>query len=133
MGKWLQSNIDLWFGPSEKQKRNIFLCVLGMVVLSRLMMFGLYLVFQFKTGTEQSFFEALCHYDADWYTSIIDQGYRPYPIYKGYAQWAFFPLMPLVIKAFFLMGIHNINAVGFFVNTAAFTGALYLGFRYIFS
>ncbi len=131
MGNWLQSKIDLWFGSSDKQKRNIFLFVLGMVVLSRLMMVGIYLVFRLKTGTEQTFFEALRHYDADWYTGIIYKGYRTDPIYNGTVDWAYFPFMPLMVKAFCQMGFHNINVVGFFVNTMAFTWALYLGFRYI--
>ncbi|MDY4976219.1 MAG: hypothetical protein SO147_04895 [Clostridia bacterium] len=119
------------FGDLKKNKKNIAVLVCLMVVLSRLVMFGLYLIWNSRHCDEVSFFEAFRHYDANWYYGIAEQGYRPQPLYSGSVEWAFFPLMPMILRIFYLLGFHNLDAIGFFLNTISFTVALYLAFLYI--
>lgn len=44
----------------------------------------------------------MCHWDCGWYLHIAEQGYDGYPIPHmiNAGNWAFFPLMPLLIGAF---------------------------------
>lgn len=47
----------------------------------------------------------LCRWDCKWYGSIAAHGYQlqPTPSFRGYANWAFFPLFPLAAKALALL------------------------------
>lgn len=119
------------FLSSKHYKRNTVLLVFIMVVLSRVIMLGIYLIWNNRPGNDVSFFEAFRHYDANWYYGIAEQGYRAEPLYSGAIEWAFFPLMPMILRSFYLLGFQNLDAIGFFVNTTAFTWALYCSFRYI--
>ncbi len=119
------------FGDPKKSKKSILLLVCLMVILSRLVMLGIYLVWSSRQPGDVSFFEAFRHYDANWYYGIGEHGYRAQPLPSGSAEWAFFPLMPMILHGFYLLGLHQLDAIGFFFNTAALTAALYLAFRYI--
>jgi hypothetical protein len=45
------------------------------------------------------FANGLCQWDCAWYIHIAERGYDPYPIPKmlGAGNWAFFPLMPMLV------------------------------------
>jgi len=45
------------------------------------------------------FADGLCRWDCPWYVHIAERGYDPYPIPKmlGAGNWAFFPLMPMLV------------------------------------
>ncbi len=47
----------------------------------------------------------LCRWDCKWYGSIAAHGYQlePTPSFRGYANWAFFPMFPLAVKALALL------------------------------
>lgn len=45
--------------------------------------------------------QAACHWDCNWYTSIVENGYTPLSVFvkgTGFTQenWAFFPLYPII-------------------------------------
>lgn len=63
---------------------------------------------------------AVCHWDCNWYGSIIEHGYSAHVDAGGYANWAFFPLFPLLGAAVsHLTGLSFVPAL-LVVNFVAF-------------
>ena len=77
--------------------------------------------------------EALCQWDCGWYLSIVRQGYDPAPHLVGnlwQANWAFFPLFPLLVRgAAWLSGLEP-RLAGMAVSTLACFVFAVLGARY---
>lgn len=69
-----------------------------LVLVSRLLLFALYLQWKRSSGSDDGFFTALYHWDAGWYASIVSNGYGGEAGLAANAQarWAFFPLVPLL-------------------------------------
>lgn len=53
--------------------------------------------FGFVTGQSGGLVELLTQKDAGWYRSIVVRGYQGEPNANGQANWAFFPLYPLIV------------------------------------
>lgn len=111
----------------------VLLFVLAAVVFSRLMF---YVVYWIKTGDASvyEYFRKYCCYDSGWYKSIIENGYEEYAglhSRPGTANWAFFPLMPLVVRLFHAVTGADTYFIGSLVNTAAFVLTLGVCFKYI--
>ncbi len=75
---------------------------------------------------------AMCQWDCDWYLSTAEHGYdavrRAGP--NGFANWAFFPLLPLAIRALHeLSGLSPLLA-GLAISQTALLGFMLLGARY---
>jgi Gpi18-like mannosyltransferase len=63
----------------------------------------------------------MCKWDCKWYLTIIEKGYdhhiRTYPhVWKGLANWAFFPLYPYIVKFLHLFIKINPIEIGIIVN-----------------
>ncbi len=84
-------------------KSNWFLFILLIFVISRIIMY-----YQFSLANtlilhdKGTFATSMCKWDCKWYLTIINNGYdsaiRTSPkIWKGLANWAFFPLYPNIV------------------------------------
>ncbi|OOM73833.1 hypothetical protein [Clostridium sp. BL-8] len=129
-------NFDNRFLYNYKEKKyNTIIIILTVVILSRISMYLLYvlgdgIIFKGKGP----FFDAFNIWDAGWYRSIIENGYNTLSNIKqnGQANWAFFPLYPIIIKLIHFIIPVNINIIGTFVSTVFFIGALIMSYLYIF-
>jgi hypothetical protein len=78
--------------------------------------------------------KTIVRWDSQWYLEIVYQGYHPeagqWPTGDG-TNWAFFPLLPVLIKGFYaLTGIGGV-AGGLIVTHALFLATLILMFAYV--
>lgn len=84
-------------------KSNWLLYIIVVFAVSRLIMY-----YQFHVADvimfhgKQDFTDVMCKWDCKWYLTIINNGYddavRTTPkLWKGLANWAFFPLYPLIV------------------------------------
>lgn len=75
--------------------------VVGVGILSRAWVLGLAWLFNEHFGLGRSPWRLMCSWDCGWYLAIADHGYQPqatdHPL--GEANWAFFPLFPLLARA----------------------------------
>lgn len=97
----------------------------GLIVFaSRMLLFAMYWYWKNEAGSDAGLFTALFQWDAGWYASIAENGYKGETAIaaNGQASWAFFPLVPS-LEGFFtrLTGL-PIRVVGALMNT----GFLYL-------
>lgn len=125
------------FGAKEKDTYRLCMTIGVMLVISRVIMWLVYLLWSHMSGDQGSFAHAFFRWDAGWYKSIIESGYSDFNGIKlegqnGAANWAFFPLMPAYMvflrKVLPSMGL---EILGFLANTAIFGIALFAGSRYI--
>ena len=89
-------------------------CVLIFAVSRIIMMYQFQLANDILVHQHKDFFSSMCKWDCQWYLTIINNGYdlhtRTTPkLWKGLANWAFFPLYPYIVKI--LVGITGISAV----------------------
>lgn len=122
------------FSERLKSVKYQILFVSIVILVSRLLMFAVYLFWQHRTGSPESFTEALFRFDASWYETIIKEGYFTEPALhdKGdAANWAFFPLFPILMRFFHEWTGMNLAMLGFLLNTFLFGVGLFLAFRYI--
>lgn len=103
------------------------------VIISRLICFG---IFYKKTDSAsiKGYLQGFNRWDAGWYKSIIEDGYQDEPTnHEGgdAANWAFFPLMPMVVRG--VSNLLNISHefVGPAINTSVFTLALIIAWYYL--
>ena len=76
--------------------------------------------------------DAFCSWDCHWYTLISKAGYMSEPIMsgqlKGQANWAFFPLEPLVVRFFsYFSTIDTVLVAEILGNLFLLGGLFYLG------
>lgn len=89
------------------------------LLLGNLGRYGVYLLLH-GNGTPLDYVSALCVWDCGWYTTIVEHGYDPAPVEyfrPGGANWAFFPLYPLLAGALYRLGL-TIPVAGFVISTA---------------
>ncbi len=110
--------------------------VLVIFLVSRLLLWAVAWLAQglFKPGDftdravpGQQFWNLLLRWDAGWYLGIVDGGYAYDPAKES--NVAFFPLLPLLIKAFMWTGL-NAKVVGFFVSNTCLLGSAILFRRF---
>lgn len=115
-------------------KINVIILTIVAVIISRLIM---YLLFKIKSELgymQNDFINSLNIWDAGWYKNLILNGYQLHPMQHergDAANWAFFPVYPIVIRL-----IHNILPIeiyilGSIISTLFFCGALVLAYLYI--
>lgn len=84
---------------------------------------------------KDSFPRALCQWDCDWYLALAQHGYNvlpPHsPNFSGVANWAFFPLFPLLIRfAHYILHVDYLYAALIVANLSFLAGAFAL-YRYV--
>lgn len=103
------------------------------VILSRLFFFAIY-NYRYEEPSISGYINAYNKWDAGWFSSIIENGYDDEPIYhdaKDAANWAFFPMLPMICGLFsnILHAPHEIIAP--LINTVIFTIALIIAWYYL--
>ena len=117
------------FLPNLKTNR-ISIAVINLFIASRVIFYLLSLVIAaihkipFNANT-------FCYWDCHWYNLISQAGYMSKPIQtgglKGQANWAFFPLEPLIVRFFsFVTSIDPILIAELLGNLFLLGGVLYL-------
>ncbi len=111
-------------------------CVLIFVVSRIIMLYQFQLANEILVHGHKEFFAAMCKWDCQWYLTIINDGYDLAPrttpkLWKGLANWAFFPLYPYVVKI--LVAITKISAVkvGIVLNQFIVLLALMTFYKYL--
>lgn len=109
-----------------------FLILLGFV-LSRLLMYVVFTVWRYENNVDISIFDKMNNWDAGWYRSIAMDGYAltPSPDGTGEANWAFFPLMPLVMRYLIQFTHGDLNVVTCIANSLFFLAGLAVAASYI--
>gem|GEM_PF-5589435 len=75
--------------------------------------------------------EASCQWDCAWYNHIAAHGYSPFPqIYgpwrHGQADWAFFPLYPVLVGVFARAALLDVSTAGYLLNIAVLPFLIWL-------
>ncbi len=76
---------------------------------------------------------ALCEWDCEWYRHTIQDGYDPEPRLRpdhDFANWAFFPLFPLLARALKLATGLSAFWAGTAVSMLCFVGFAAVSLRY---
>lgn len=108
----------------------ILLCI----ILSRVLMYFSFLMWKERNGVDIGFWEALSRFDTTWYKSIIENGYDIEPVTgdrHDTANWAFFPLFPLIIRFVHYILPFNYDILAFIVNTIFLFLLLIIAVKYI--
>ncbi len=128
-----RERIHYLFCKSPYWKWNIFLFILICFLVSRMLMLAVQLFYQYDIGKAEPFLTSMQRWDANWYHDIAKYGYADPNISnsEGQVPWAFFPLFPMLIRAFYLLTDQDILIIGTIINSIAFISALYMAFRYI--
>lgn len=67
--------------------------------------------------------------DSIYLLGIAAQGYHAAPITKGFLDWAYFPLYPLVTRAASVLTLGDVALAGVLVSNLAFIAALFVLYR----
>jgi Gpi18-like mannosyltransferase len=140
------TNTDLGLEASPRQERNKsrdgLIFVIAMWFLSRsVIAIGMQLIapflyhhsllYQSQESTPfvagfipKSGWELFSHWDGEWYTKIATLGYS-YADDGEQHSVAFYPLFPLLIRGFMVLGMRS-DVAGVLINSLAFLGALVL-------
>lgn len=106
-------------------------------IISRLIMLYQYDVANMVLHNHHSdFFTTMCKWDCKWYVTIIQDGYdshvRTYPkVWRGLANWAFFPLYPLLVKLIVFITRMPLLVVGIILNQIFIFLSLLTFYRYL--
>ncbi|MBR6483800.1 MAG: hypothetical protein IKT14_02170, partial [Clostridiales bacterium] len=103
--------------------KTILLLVAGAFVISRLVLILIHGMFNGGISVE-TFLRDQNRFDATWYLFTMEEGYLPSPFGHNTgdaANWAFFPLMPLVCR-----GLHKITGLEYILFVPVFNSLLFL-------
>lgn len=119
---------------NKLSKRQIITIILLCLVFSRIEMFLLYVI-KFNDFSFNNFLGRIDCWDAAWYRSIVQNLYVPgsEDATSGQANWAFFPLMPLIIRIIWLISGEkiSISLLAFIVNPLFMMMAEWYAYKYI--
>lgn len=112
-------------------------CVIVFLVSRLIMLYQYNLANTILSHNHQDFFTAMCKWDCKWYITIITDGYDHAvrttgpKIWRGLANWAFFPLYPYIVK--FVVAITTLSAVmaGILLNQLFIFLALLVFYKYL--
>lgn len=108
--------------------------VFVLVAVSRLLIYLNYILWSKESSFGGGFWEAISQFDTSWYKSIAEDGYWLEPQWgdkEDSANWAFFPLLPLMMKCIHFIVPLNYDMLAFVVNSVFFAMALVLAAKYI--
>lgn len=114
----------------------VFYCILLFAVSRIIMMYQFDLANDIMIHQHKDFFAAMCKWDCQWYLTIINDGYdlhtRVTPrIWKGLANWAFFPLYPYTVKIIATLSGLSAVMVGVILNQVIVLIALMVFYLYL--
>ena len=118
-------------------KKQIFkeVCLaLFLVMLSRLSYWFVGEVWNVVQHSNVHLFDLLCQWDADWYASIVKEGYWKEPrVYHDevYANWGFFPLYPMLVSFFVRLTGLSVFHSGVVVSTLLLIVAIVFIIKYV--
>lgn len=117
-----------------RNKWSMLFLILVLLLISRLILYLVFCAWKSYGNVDKSFFDSVNIWDSGWYRSIAVDGYMLEPSKHeagDAANWAFFPLMPLVMGVISRTFNTNLYATGSVVNTLLFTIALLVAAKYI--
>jgi len=99
----------------------VYYCILIFIISRVILIYEFDLAKNIFVGRHADFFGSMCKWDCRWYITIVQDGYdehvRTYPkVWHGLANWAFFPLYPLLVKIFTLIFAGGIVTTGIMLN-----------------
>ena len=111
-------------------------CLLIFVVSRLIMLYQYNLANEILAQAHNSFFTAMCRWDCKWYMTIIEHGYDLLPrtspkIWKGLANWAFFPLYPYTVKGVVSAISTPVVATGIILNQLFVFLSLCVFYKYL--
>lgn len=111
-------------------------CALIFIVSRLVMVYQYNLASTILSHQHASFADLMCKWDCKWYLTIIQDGYdahlRTTPkIWKGLANWAFFPLYPYIVRYTALISRLQPTLAGILLNQAFVFLALILFYKYL--
>lgn len=123
------------FDAKKCENKNIIFYICMLLIISRLLLYLTYIVIAVYTSKNTSFvsfIDALNSSPTDhgWYNHIINSGYV-IAAENGQAVWAFFPLMPLIIKAIHFVVPISTHILGFFFNSFLLVATCFTSHKYI--
>jgi Gpi18-like mannosyltransferase len=99
----------------------VYYCILIFVISRVILIYEFDLARNLFVGKHANFFGSMCKWDCQWYISIVRDGYdthvRSYPkAWFGLANWAFFPLYPMLVKLFTFAFAAGVVTTGIILN-----------------
>jgi hypothetical protein len=87
------------------------------------------LAYHGNTYSHAPILRSLTGTDSIYYLGIAAEGYHSAPVYQAFRDWAFFPLYPIVVRAFSILTLGDIALAGVIVANLAFVAALAVLYR----
>ena len=97
----------------NNEKLRLFTKIIVVWLLSRLVMWAMVPVMNLVADTPHNLLYYMNPWDAEWYKELAEEGYK-LPRSSGMANWAFFPLYPMVCALIRIItgGYINTYAIG---------------------
>ena len=130
----MNSRIEQYFGDPKTRTRRIFLFAVMTVLLSRALIALVNVIYVSAHGGTGWWVTDLNAWDTSWYRSIVIDGYSlEASPGRSEVNWAFFPMLPMIIRGIFrLTGAHiEPYLIASIVNTLFLIGIVVVGFAYI--
>lgn len=117
----------------------MFFCVIIFIISRALMLYQYNLMNNILLHYDSNFndfFQVMCKWDCEWYSSIIKNGYDLYPrltpkVWYGLANWAFFPLYPYLVKGVIFITHTPLIATGIILNQLFVFIAILIFYNYL--
>lgn len=111
---------------NNNEKFRLITKIMSVWLLSRLIMLVMVPVMNMLADTPHDLLYYMNPWDAEWYKEIAESGYKP-PRANGMANWAFFPLYPMVCAGIRLItgGCIDTYAIGMLVSNVCIIIAAY--------
>lgn len=110
----------------NNEKFRLFTKIIVVWLLSRLVMLIMVQVMNLVADTPHNILYYMNPWDAEWYKEMTEAGYK-FPRSTGMANWAFFPLYPMICRAVRIITGGHINtyAIGMMVSNIFIIVAVY--------
>lgn len=110
----------------NNEKFRLFTKIIVVWLLSRLVMLIMVQVMNLVADTPHNILYYMNPWDAEWYKEMTEVGYK-FPRSTGMANWAFFPLYPMICMAVRIITGGHINtyAIGMMVSNICIIVAVY--------
>ena len=115
----------------NNEKLRLFTKIIVVWLLSRLVMRAMVPVMNLVADTPHNLLYYMNPWDAEWYKELAEEGYK-LPRSSGMANWAFFPLYPMVCALIRIItgGYINTYAIGMLVSNICIIIAVYYAVRF---
>lgn len=114
----------------------IYYCILIFIISRLILIYEFDLAKNLFISKNADFFGTMCKWDCKWYQTIINDGYdshiRSIPkIWKGLANWAFFPLYPYTVKIISIIFSSTQLITGIVLNQFFILAAMLIFYKYL--